>query len=276
MEKANEIDFVAIFWIVWRRKLLVSAVAIVSGLVAVYLAFTAIPIYRATVVVTEVHDVALGGANSLSSQLGGLASLAGVNIGANGPNVENKAVLESRGLIEEFVKRNDIVPLMKINAKLPNHPWFAVEQFKRNVLDLRDDKMKSTTTVTIDWTDPAVAAQWANGFVALANELLRNRAVRESTQNIGFLNKQIAQTSVVEVQRVMFNLIETETKKLMLATGRTEYAFAVVDPAVPPAVRVSPRRTLIVLSGLLIGGVLGSIVAMILNFRSNRAAVRPN
>ena len=276
MEKANEIDFVAIFWIVWRRKLLISAIAIVSGLVAAYFAITAIPIYRATVVVTEVHDVGLGGANSLSSQLGGLASLAGVNIGNNGPNLENKAVLESRGLVEEFVKRNDIVPLMNINAKLPNHPWFAVEQFKRNVLDMRDDKMKGTTTVTIDWTDPAVAAQWANGFVGLANELLRSRAVRESTQNIAFLNKQIAQTSVVEVQRVMFNLIETETKRLMLATGRTEYAFTVVDPAVPPQARVSPRRTLIVLGGLFVGGVLGSIVAMILNFLSSRAPARPN
>ena len=276
MEKANEIDFVAIFWIIWRRKLLVSAVALVGALVAAYFAFTAIPVYRATVVVTEVHDAALGGANSLSSQLGGLASLAGVNIGANGPNVENKAILESRGLVEEFVKRNDIVPLMNINAKLPNHPWFAVERFKKDVLDMRDDKMKGTTTVTMDWTDPSVAATWANSFVALANELLRNRAVRESTQNIGFLNKQIAETSVVEVQRVMYNLIESETKKLMLATGRIEYAFTVVDPAVPPQVRVSPRRTLMILSGLLIGGVLGSVVAIFLNLRTNRVAVRPN
>jgi uncharacterized protein involved in exopolysaccharide biosynthesis len=276
MEKENEIDFVAIFWIIWRQKLLVVTCALIAGVIAVVLAFRAIPIYHAEVVVTEVRDTALGGGSSIASQFGGLASLAGVNINANGPSLENKAVLESRGLVEEFVRRNGIVPLMNIDPRLPNPLWFAVVRFKKDVLDMRDDKMKGTTTITMDWPDPAVAAQWANGFVALANALLRERAVQDSTRNITFLNKQVAQTNVLEVQHAMFQLIESQTKTLMLATGRVEYAFTVVDPAVAPQVRASPRRTLMVFSGLIIGGILGSIAAIILNIRSKRADVSPN
>jgi uncharacterized protein involved in exopolysaccharide biosynthesis len=276
MEKGSEIDFVAIFWIVWRRKLLIAIVALIVGLAALVSALRATPIYRAQVVITEVRDTALGGSGSLANQLGGLASLAGVNINGGGPSLENKAVLESRGLIEEFIKRNGIVPLMKINPTLPNPLWFAVEKFKKNVLDMRDDKLKGTTIITMDWTDATVAAQWANSFVALANALLRERAVLDSSRNIDFLNKQITQTNVLEVQHAMFQLIESETKTLMLATGRVEYAFTVVDPAVPPQVRASPRRTLMVLSGLLIGGILGSIAAIILNLRSKRTVVPLN
>jgi len=276
MEKETDVDFVAIIGIVWRRKLIVGAFALIGGLVAAFFGLTAIPLFRAEVVITAAHDTALGASGSLASQLGGLASLAGVNLGAKGPDVENKAMLESRYLIEEFVKRNGIVPLMNISPSLPNPLWFAVERFKANVLGISEDKMKGTTTISIDWTDPVVAAQWANGFVALANKLLRDRAVQESTRNIAFLNGQIAQTNVVEVERVIASLIESETATLMLAHGRREYAFTVVDPAVPPQVRASPRRTLMVLSGLIIGGVLGSIAAIILNFRKKRAAASPS
>jgi uncharacterized protein involved in exopolysaccharide biosynthesis len=116
-------------------------------------------------------------------------------------------------------------------------------------------------TVAIEWTDPVTAARWANDFVALANERIRSRALQDSTRNIEYLNKQIERTTVVEVQRAIYNLIESETKNLMLANVRAEYAFRIVDPAVPPEVRSSPRRKLLVLSGLAVGLFAGVFLA---------------
>jgi uncharacterized protein involved in exopolysaccharide biosynthesis len=46
----------------------------------------------------------------------------------------------------------------------------------------------------------------------------------------------------------------------MVADGRVEYAFQVVDPAVAPEMRYSPKRTLIVMISTLIG-LLASIGA---------------
>jgi uncharacterized protein involved in exopolysaccharide biosynthesis len=117
------------------------------------------------------------------------------------------------------------------------------------------------TIVSVNWTDPVTAARWANDFVALANEMLRARAISQSQASITYLNEQIAHTNVVEIQRVMYNLIESETKTLMLANVKPEYAFAVVDPAVPPEVRASPQRTLLILLGLVFGAVMGAVVA---------------
>jgi uncharacterized protein involved in exopolysaccharide biosynthesis len=257
----GEIDVLALCRVVWGYKYLILLTSALCALVAVYLALTATPIYRAEVVVTAVHDGGMSAAASLANQLGGLASLAGVNLaGGSGADREVEAVLESRHLVEEFVKRQDLLPQLFPGVRKPPTLWFGVKEFRENVLSIREDKLKGMTTVAIDWVDPAVAARWANEFVALANEVVRGRALDDASRNIAYLNKQIAQTNVVEVQRVMYDLIESETKTLMLASARTEYAFTVVDPAVPPEVRISPRRALMVILGTLIGLFIGLIV----------------
>ena len=117
----------------------------------------------------------------------------------------------------------------------------------------------------MEWRDPAVAARWANDYVALGNDMMRDRAQQEATRNIEYLQKQLAQTNVVEIQQATYRLIEAETKNLMLAHGRVQYAFTIVDPAVPPEMRSSPRRTLLVITGIFVGGFIGSLVALARN-----------
>jgi uncharacterized protein involved in exopolysaccharide biosynthesis len=58
---------------------------------------------------------------------------------------------------------------------------------------------------------------------------------------------------MIELQRVMYNLIETETKKLMLANGKPEYTFIVVDPAVAGELPIRPKRTQIFIEAVGLG-----------------------
>ena len=178
------------------------------------------------------------------------------------PELDAQAVLRSRRLVEEFVKRNDLMKELRPIAGDPPSLWFAVNAFRDRVLSIVDDDDRGTTTIEMKWTDPKLTARWANEFVALANQLIRTRALDESSRNIKYLNDQIAKTNVVEIQRVMYNLIENETKTHMLANGRQEYAFTVVDPAVVPERRIWPRRTLMVLTGGVLGVILGVILAL--------------
>jgi uncharacterized protein involved in exopolysaccharide biosynthesis len=260
-----EFDIVNLCRVAWAHKYLVATTSFVGALIALILALTAIPNYRATIIVTLVQETSMGGSQSIASQFGGLASLAGVNLGSGGPEREHQAVLESRHLVEEFVKRNGVLQAMQGKAPQPPRVWIEVEKFKRNVLKIDEDKLKGTTTISIDWIDPAVAARWANAFVALANELVRDKAREDSSRNIDYLNKQVEKTNVLELQKVMYNLIESETKTLMLANARLEYAYTVVDPAAVPEVRVSPKRTLMVATGLAIGLFVGVLAAWIRN-----------
>src|ERR1700721_462569 len=139
MDKESEIDFVALFWLVWDHKWLVGAISLVFGLIAAYFALTATEIFRAQVVVTIVHDNGLGSGGALMNQLGGLASIAGVNLNGNNEETERQAVLESHGLAAEFVKRNHLESLMNNGKTVADPLWFAARQFTKNVIDLKED-----------------------------------------------------------------------------------------------------------------------------------------
>lgn len=262
----GEMDLIAAWLLLWRYRYLVLLCSALCAALAIVIALSLTPVFRASVVVTEVQDSRMGAISGLTSQLGGLASLAGVNLGgAGGSNREARAVLESRHLVEEFVRRNDLARVLLPKSKQPPSLWLAVERFRESALQIHDDKLKGTITISVDWPDPVVATHWANEFVALANESVRARAIEESTRSISYLNEQLPKTDVVEVRRAMFGLLENETKTLMLAHARTEYAVTVVDPAVVPEHRISPKRTLMVIVGGALGLFIGAALAFLLN-----------
>jgi uncharacterized protein involved in exopolysaccharide biosynthesis len=254
-------DFIDLWWMMWDHRVQIAIVATICVGLALVLALTATPLYRATVMLTEVKENGLDSAQGLGGEAAGLASLAGLTVGQQHP--ERSAVLRSRHLVEEFVQKPDVYPLFAAGEKDPRKRsvWMTVELFRKNVVDIKEDKLNEITTVTMDWKDPAVAARWADEFVALANQLLRDKAIEDATRNVAFLKDQVDHASSLELQNVMYRLIEQETRTLMLAKGRIEYAFTVVDPAVKAEVRVSPKRTLMVLSGAVVGGLLGTYVA---------------
>jgi uncharacterized protein involved in exopolysaccharide biosynthesis len=258
-DDTGDIDFARIWEVIRGAKYLISITTIVCGAIALAIALAITPIFRAETVITTVRNGDLSGQSS--GALGGLAniaSLAGVNLGSgSSADREAKAVLQSRSLVEEFIRKNNLIDVLMPHASKPPTMWLAVREFREGELTIREDKHTGLVTIDIDWEDPAVAAKWANGFVALANERLRTRAIDEATRNIAFLNAQIPQTSVVEVQRAIYNLIESETKTLMLANVRTEFAFTVIDPAVPPERKFRPKRSLYVLFGLFVGFAIG-------------------
>jgi uncharacterized protein involved in exopolysaccharide biosynthesis len=260
----DDIDFLALCRIGWRQKYVIVAVVLLSAAVATAYALTAQHIYRGEAVIAEVRDRNAGAVAGLAGQLGGLASLAGVNIATGGvAGPEAQAILRSRQLAEQFVKRNSLIGELLRDNQNSGALWVAVESFRNNVLRIRDDKRAGTVTVSVDWTDPAKAARWANDYVSMANEVLRQRALDDASRNIKYLREQAAGTNVVELQGVMYRLIESETKTLMLANSRADYAFTVVDPAVVPEQRVKPRRRLIVLGGVSLGFLVGMLAGLV-------------
>jgi uncharacterized protein involved in exopolysaccharide biosynthesis len=259
----DEIDLVAVWRIAWAHKLLIGLVAVVCAAAAVVLALLAQPIYRAEIIVSEVKSGGNNSVGALADRFGGIASLVGLDFAAGGTSYNSKAFLKSRRVVEEFVKRRQPIERLFPSADKSMTLWLAVNTFQDRVISIHEDTRTGVITVSVDWSNPDVAATWANEFVALVNEMIRTRAIEEAKRNLAYLNEQIAQTNVVELQGLLYNLAENETKTLMLANGKAEYAFTVIDPAVPPEVRISPRRTVMVIVGAGIGLLLGVIVAFI-------------
>jgi len=101
--------------------------------------------------------------------------------------------------------------------------------------------------------------------VDLTNATLRERCVETANRDVAYLQDQLQKTGVVELQRAISTLLESELKKSMIAQGSKEYAFKVIDPAVPPQRRSSPQRLLIISISVLLGALIGCLRVMLQN-----------
>ena len=263
VEVDEKLDLVALLRVFRDYRWSIALSTLILGVAAIAYGYLAKPIYRADVTLTVVKDKDEGPGADLGGQLSDIANLAGVNIGQNADEDAYKAVLSSRHLIQVFIERYGLLQVLRGSAPKAPTLWKAVNHFHDDLLYIKDDQRKGTTIVSISWTDPAVAARWANDFVALCNELIRTKALDDAKRNVAYVTEQAAKTTSVEVQHALYNLVESETKKLMLANERTEYAFAVDDPAVAPEIRSSPKRTLLLLAGLGLGMFIGVSIAFV-------------
>ncbi len=259
---SDQISMAAILAMMWAHRWLVLTLMLLCGAAAAYLAFTAPRTYTAEVVTVPANTNTEEAGGALARRLGEIVNVGGINLGNNDTQRYANAVLESRRLVEEYIRRNDLIP--QLSAGGPRlDMWRAERLFQRGLLVIRRDTRKEETTISIEWRDPAIAAKWANGFVALANELVRTRALEESKRNIAYLEAQVEHTNDVDLRRVLYSLIQNETKNLMLANERAEYAFRIVDSAVPPEIPSGPHRKLMLAAGLLTGLFLGGLVAYV-------------
>lgn len=258
----------------WR---VVSSIIVLAAISSIAVALILKPIYRAEItVIEEGQGPAASPTGAVLGQLGGLASLAGINLGTlRGDSTDFRATLKSRMIVQEFISRNNLLPVLfadqwnKDTNSWSTPPeetptlWRGVKYFIENIRTVEEDLTDGVIRIGIEWTDPIVAASWANGMIALVNDVIRKRDLAEAKRNMTYLNNEISRTSVVELQMVLYSLIEAEMKTIMLANSKGEYAFSVVDPAVAPELRSFPNRALISIAGTIFGVFLALVVVLV-------------
>lgn len=256
----------------WKLLLSTTLIAAISAM-AISLAMR--NVYRAQVLIAPVLQGRDGSAGVLRNQLGGLAALAGIEVGSNGSRKEESiATLSSDSLAREFVAAENMLPELfsdrwdrnggrwQLGAKQPTLDE-AVRKFTKTVRFIREDHATGLVTVAVEWYSPDLAARWANGLVSMVNERLRTEATRNADQSIEYLNKELAKTNVVEIRQAIYRVIEEQVNNAMLANVQREYAFRVIDPAVPPELKFKPARALMVIVGAFIGLLVGVLSALI-------------
>ena len=269
-----EIDLLELLGLFWRRKWLIVAVTTLFTAGGVAYALLATQWWRAEVVMTQVDSKPMAGG---LAQLGGLASLAGINLGAGGGSQNAVAVLKSKDFAREFIEDKDLVPVLmsdRLTVQPPVDIRDAVERFDKEVRAIGEDKKTGLLTLSITWTDPALATEWANELVRRANARLRAQALQEAERNIKYLQGEIAATNVTSLQQAIGKVIESEMQKLLLARGNEEYAFKVIDRAVQPKQRDKPKRALVVLGAAMGGGLFSLMLVLLVNWWRQSAQAR--
>ena len=270
----DKISLRQIWQILWRGKRTVIAATTILALGSIAYALLAKEIYRAEVLLapaTEQSTPMIGG------QLGSLAALAGVNLGAGeGNGVVALAVLQSREFARDFIEQLDLMPIFfEEEWDAENDRWRVddpteapdvrdgVKFFHEQIFEVSEERRTGLVTLAIEWTDPDVAAEWASILVHRLNDRLRARALQEAQTNVDYLQSEMAKATLVTLQESIGRLLEAELPKLMLAKGNEEFAFKIVDPAVPPRERLRPKRALTAIIGTILGGLLGIFIVLV-------------
>ena len=298
----DEIDLRELFAVLWAGRLKILAVTATAALLSVVVALSLPNIYRAEALVVSSESDSSGGLSALAGQFGGLASLAGVSLGSGDSDRTQLGieVLQSRQFFADFIaRRNVLVPLMataKWNASTgelvidediynteqqrwvrevepPRASQPSVQEAYAEFIELfsvSQDKKSGMVTVAVEHQSPQIAQQWVSWLIDDLNTTLREQDIAEAERSITYLQQQVRETNVADLQTLFFGLIQKQTERVMLAKVRDQYLFKTIDPAVVPELKRKPKRALICLLGTLLGGMLALFWVLLDHYALNR------
>lgn len=262
-----DVDSGSLTRVLWRGKLVIITSTLLCGAAAFGVSELFPRQYKATVLISPVvrdsRQAILGGR---LGNLAGLAELAGIADTASGSRAEAIATLQSEVLTEKYIRDNNLLPVLYAKIwdadkklwletdpkKIPT-PWKANRYFAKTIRTVTENRRTNLVTMNITWTDPVVAAKWANDLVQLTNDYLRQIAIEQSETNLEYLAEQAAKTTDFGMKNTIYGLMEVELRNAMMAKGDHHFALKVLDPAVPPERAFFPIHSLWALGGMLAG-----------------------
>jgi len=277
MEEEDEIDLLELIRTLLQSWKLIVGITIISTGLAVTYALLSPEVFKADTLLASAQEKKSGVSSSIG-QFGGLAQMAGISIPSDSNIEQVIATLESRKFLSLFIENNKLLPVIFENLwdaekkawilesdqdePTPNDAYSALG----GAITIDEDKKSGLITLSISWRDPQIAAQWANDLVKQLNQQLREQAIQDSQKRVGYLEQELAKTTLKDMREVLYNLLESEKQKAMLANVNEDFALEVIDPAVAPEQGEKPKRKLIVALGGVCGGFLGIFLVFFLQF----------
>jgi uncharacterized protein involved in exopolysaccharide biosynthesis len=296
----DEIDLRELFSVIWQGKYLIIAITAIFAIGSVIFAIKQPNIYKSEALLAPASaEQGGGGLAALAGQFGGLASMAGINLGGGGGVDKTQMAIEvmkSRQFTSDFIQKHNILPdlmaepkwnladntlaynddlynrvenkwLREVKAPFKPEPSMqeAYKVFSK-IIAVNAAKDTGMVTVSVEHVSPAIAQQWVTWLVEDINKVMKERDVLEAMRSTEFLNQQIEQTNVADIRTMLYKLIEEQAKTIMFAEVRDEYVFKTLDPALVPEEKDKPKRALIVVLGTMLGGMFGVLLVLIRYF----------
>lgn len=296
---ADKIDILAVVGTLWAGRWFVVSFTTLVSIIAVITTLMLPNIYRSEVLLAPASSNNMNNFSGLANKYGGLASLAGINLNSMGGGGVDKTlltlkVLSSRAFLVDFIRKNNlVVPLMAaegwdsatqkwiIDPDIYNestHRWVrdvsppyklepsdleVYDAFIEDVLKVSQDAKTSMVTIGVELLSPTYAQQWLTWLVDEVNQYMRERDIKSASESIAYLQAQMRTTSVAEMQQVFYQLIEEQTKSMMLAKVNEDYVLTIIDPPVVPEEKSSPKRAIICVVAFFVGLIISMLIVLV-------------
>lgn len=288
--RADELNLLEIFDFIKKRWAILVAPIFVTTSLSIAYALILPNKYRATAIVAPTSETDAAALSKMTGQFGGLASLAGIDIGSGGVAKKDIAIaiLKSWAFSEEFIQSHGLAKKLiavkgwnkRTGTYIYDEEYFDVSsgQFKDSVneitswdlyeiflrqLNVVENAKTGMIRIEYEYYSPEDASRWVSLLISSINSYMRDKDRKDARESIEYLKSQISTTQVVEMKSVFYKIIEEKTKTLMLTEVGDEYIFKTVSAAKAPSKPSGPKRFLIVLLGLFFGCLLAFFTVVI-------------
>jgi uncharacterized protein involved in exopolysaccharide biosynthesis len=292
----DEINLLAIWDVVWKKKFFIASLTLLLTLVAVYVTLYVLPeTYQSEAVLLQ--------SGSGDSKMGGLASLASslpiplaLPRGSTGDQL--MVFLQSQTLQMKLIEKYDLLPRLYKDKWDPVKKVWLVDNPSEKptvVSAIQKAAMKDKFTVTQDdltqlititWVDeePAFAADMLQRVVEELDYYLVHEYISNAKRERQFVEKQLKaattelehweqqvptdELTLAKIKREILatTTVYTELRKQVELARLTEAKevinFKVIDHPYIPEVRFKPKRTLICAATLVLGLFLSVVIVL--------------
>lgn len=297
----DEIDLRELVSAIWQGKWIIVCITAIFAVSSVFYALSIPDEYKATALLAPASSSGSSSLSKLAGQYGGLASLAGINLGGGGAEDKSLVAMEiikTWGFLEIFIEENDLqialfaaegwnrsANKLTINPELydeTSKKWLrefdeakgqtaapsSWELFKKikDRVSVSQDKNSGLISLSVEYYSPILAKEWVDKLVKAINAHIQKQDREEATRSIEYLKSKINETNISDMQAVFYQLIEGQTKTLMLAEVSEEYVFKTLSSAKVAEEKSKPKRALIVVLGFMLGGMLSVLIVLIRHF----------
>ena len=300
----DEIDLHELWNTIWAGKWIIVATTALFAIVAIIYALSLPNIYKSTATLIPTSGEEQSGAGSLAARFGGLASMAGVSLGGSGIDKTQIAIetLRSREFLSEFIKKHNLKPELMAakswdatnnrivydkelyNPETKKWEWKTKSQWKKEsqpsdqesitellkIVGFNFDDKSSMVNISASHLSPFVAQQWVQWLIDDINQHMRKQDITEANKSIGYLTNKLKETSLAEMQKIFYELIEAQTKTKMLAEIRDQYVLKVIDSPIVPEKKNEPKRMIICLLAVIFGCVVGILFSFLIHIKTER------
>lgn len=277
------LDLKELFFVIWDEIHFIVKFTTSFALLSILYALLAQPLYESRSIVT----IAENQTDILSSSgLSGLASIAGVSLGSAGNDKTQEVIetIKSRAFFKHLLTFDKVLPSIMaadsfekdskeliFNDKYQLDKWTdeaptyleAYEIYINSVLKISQDKLTGMITITVEHISPNFAYEFLKLIIDETNNLLRQKDLKTATDALDFLKTELSKTSLVEIKGSINQLIQAQLETQMLARVNKDYVLKSIEPPFIPEARSYPKRTLLVIMGTMIGGIISILIVLI-------------
>jgi uncharacterized protein involved in exopolysaccharide biosynthesis len=243
IEEADEISIIDLLTVLGENKWKLFLIPAISACVAAIISFVLTPTYTAKAVYVNSSKSSSG--SQIAEQLGGTIGGA-VALGTNSGDAL-VGLLNSNAVRDQLIEKFDLQNYYKKKNLEETRKFFF------EVVKISSDRKSSLLTIEVKDKDPEFAANLSNAHLGALRKLQKRLSKEEAQQRRDYFEQQIEVISQKPfrdpfTQTALMNSLIRQYETARMDESKESLVIQVVDAAIPPIQRSSPKRALIVLA----------------------------